>query len=114
MGILFLGIIESFFLYIQFAKTMSDKDASGVSLFAFMLFLFTSLGWMIWGALAKDIALLVTSFFNVIGAVLVVTSVYLYGGEAYDHESVSIGRDDVPTRDFQKDDLKLHNFNNTR
>ncbi len=102
IGVMVMGIIESLFLYIQFAKTIVSEDASGLSIVAFMLFLFTSIGWMMWASLAKDAALLATSTCNMIGASLVVFSIYMYGGETYDPEPVTLERNDVPVRSYDE------------
>ncbi len=82
LAVMLMGVFESCFLYVQFAKTVSAENAEGLSLFAFLLLLFTSIGWLVWGALARDAALLITAMFNTIGALMVAVSIYRYGGES--------------------------------
>lgn len=82
LAVVLMGVFESCFLYVQFAKTVQAEDAEGLSLFAFLLLLFTSIGWLVWGALARDAALLITAMFNTLGSLMVSVAIYRYGGEA--------------------------------
>lgn len=93
LAVVAMGLVESTFLFIQFAKTMENESAEGLSLLAFMILMFTSISWVVWGALAHDAAVLITATVNVIGSMLMVGAIYRYSGDsnyvkAFDEESM--------------------------
>lgn len=92
LGIMALGTAESVFLFVQFAEIMKSKNADGVSIVAFTIYLLTTVGWLIWASLSHDAALLVTSAISLIGAVMVLAAIYKYGGETVQPNEVSIER----------------------
>ena len=92
LGIMALGTAESVFLFVQFAEIIKSKNADGVSIVAFTIYLLATVGWLIWASLSHDAALLVTSAITLVGAMMVLAAIYQYGGETVQPREVDIVR----------------------
>lgn len=71
------------------------KSSAGVSREGFMVYLISVLGWMIWGTISHDVALLITNTIALVGATLVLYAIYYYSDEDYDPEPVSLKNGNV-------------------
>lgn len=83
IAILFLGLIESSFLFIQFHETVSTQNAEGVSLASFVIYLLANIGWTLWGYINGDLPLFITSIVNIIGSAMVLGAIYAYSGDEF-------------------------------
>lgn len=81
LGVTVLGLAEGSFLFIQFSEMIRSKNVGGVSVIAFTLYLMATIGWLVWGSLSHDAAVLITSAFSLLGAILVMGAIYWYNGE---------------------------------
>jgi MtN3 and saliva related transmembrane protein len=77
-----VAMVESTFLFLQAAKVFETGSADDLSLTAFSIFLTTSLLWIIWGILTKDIPVLVAGSLSTIGTALVIVSIFVYGSDS--------------------------------
>ena len=74
-----LAIVESSFLFIQAEKLFRTKEADDLSGAAWWLLLVINFLWAIYGWGMKNWALMISGILYVIGAVLVIVAIYLYG-----------------------------------
>ena len=74
--IAFLGSVA---YYIQAFKIFRKKIANGISLMAYMLSVFTSVNWLVYGIIINDISLIGSGGFSTLGAILVVIGALIYG-----------------------------------
>src|SRR5271156_2254185 len=76
---LVIGVLGQLLFYIQGVKILINHSAQDVSLLGFSLGLVSVSSWLTYGILIKDRALIIANIFAVLGAILVITGVLMYG-----------------------------------
>jgi MtN3 and saliva related transmembrane protein len=76
---MFIGIIGQLLFYLQALKIFRDRSAEDVSFPGFLLGLISVTSWLIYGVLIRDKVLVIANAFAVIGAILVLSGIMLYG-----------------------------------
>lgn len=77
---LILVLVESAFLFLQAGKGFSTKSAKDVDLSAFILLLVTNVAWFLYGIfILKDLPVIISGFLYIIGSILIIVTIALYG-----------------------------------
>ena len=79
---IFWAIASNVFLLLQLIKIYQDKDASGVSLAAYIVYVFGSAVWIIYGAAVlahKNWVIVINSSIAITLAIIIVAGIALYG-----------------------------------
>lgn len=74
-AIAFLG---SCVYYIQSFRIFKRKSAKDLSLPGYLISLFTSANWLVYGIVIKDIPLIFSGSVSTLGAILVITGIWRY------------------------------------
>jgi uncharacterized protein with PQ loop repeat len=77
---LVLVVVESAFLFLQAAKGFRTQSTKDVDMSAFILLLIINVAWTFYGWLVvKDLPIMMSGILYVLGAALVLTTIFLYG-----------------------------------
>ena len=74
-----IGIIGQLFYFLQAYKIFYTKSAEDLSLPGFGIFCVAAISWLAYGIILKNIPLIAANFLALIGIVLVITGILLYG-----------------------------------
>lgn len=74
-----IGILGQLLFYMQALKIFTDRSAEDVSLFGFLFGLISVSSWLLYGILIRDKVLVVANAFAVVGALLVICGIFIYG-----------------------------------
>lgn len=73
-----VAILGGTFVYIQLGTIIYNKSSTNVSLPAFIVFLFSSIFWLIYGYLVKDWVIILANIVNIIGTLLIIAFIKYY------------------------------------
>ena len=79
-----VGMLDSAFLFIQAGKSFSERSAQDLSMPAFLLLVVTSIIWIVWSVVVKEIPVLVSGLLQNVGAITVLVAIFLYGSDSAD------------------------------
>ena len=75
---IFIGIFGQCIFFAQFCTIILNKSAENVSLFGFICGFASSLSWLIYGSMLRDLPLIVTNTVATIGAILTIIAIFIY------------------------------------
>lgn len=81
-GMLGWSVVSNVFLFVQAGQIFQDKDATGVSLPAYIMYCFGTLVWIFYGAVVltkRNLVIIVSSTIGLIGGITILVGVILYG-----------------------------------
>lgn len=74
-----IGTGGQLLFYTQAYKIFATKSAQDLSLTAFIIALVSMSNWLFYGLKIKDLPLVVANIIGVIGAIIVITGILMYG-----------------------------------
>jgi uncharacterized protein with PQ loop repeat len=86
-GMLGWAVVSHVFLLLQAVKIYTEKNASGVSLPAYALYIVGSIVWVIYGAFvlhSRNLVIVVSSSIGLVGGVIILLGIILYGDNEKD------------------------------
>lgn len=75
---LIIALCGSLIYYLQAYKIFTAKSAQDVTVSGFLITLFTSLNWVVYGTVKSDIPLICSGVLGLLGASLVLLGVFYY------------------------------------
>lgn len=74
-----IGPIGNSMFYLQAYKIFINKSAASVSFLGFLISVIALSSWLIYGILLKNKPLIIANIFGVVGALLVLVEIVIYG-----------------------------------
>lgn len=75
---IFAGILGQYLFYAQSYKIFTTKSANDLSLDGFVVIIISTLSWLIYGILHKELPIIIAQIVAIIGMVLVIIGILLY------------------------------------
>jgi uncharacterized protein with PQ loop repeat len=74
----FIIIFGSSFLFFQANKIYQSKSTEGVSTIAYLIYLFSSIGWLFYSFYNFDYILIFSSVLGILGSIIILLLIYKY------------------------------------
>jgi uncharacterized protein with PQ loop repeat len=78
LAMLLVVLVESMFLVLQAAKSYASKSVNDLSAPSYLVFLFTGVMWLAWGAHTRDVPLVASGVMQTVGSGAVLGAIYVY------------------------------------